>query len=106
MCIRDRNRDSQFVDDRGAHYLISFKGKYFWETVHGYSEQARREQINADSLNAQNLRSERNDEQVVAWTQNLANRTADLIFWTRLVAIGAIGLVVWEIVAHFLAHPL
>lgn len=98
------NRDSEFVDDRGAHYLVSFKGKYFWETEKGYAEQVRLEQIKSDFLSAQTQRTERNEEQLVTWTRNLANRTQDLTFWTRLVAIGAIGLVLWEIVAYLLEH--
>jgi hypothetical protein len=92
------NRDSQYTDDQGAHYLISFKGKLFWETTGGFKERARLEQIKINSLEEQNRRMERNDEQLVTWTENLANRTRDLTNWTKVVGIGAVGLVVWEII--------
>jgi hypothetical protein len=85
--LRDRNHS--YTDVPGAHYLISFKGKFFWETVGGYQEQHKKEQITNAALEAQNQRMERNEARLVGWTRNL--------FWgTIAVAVGAIGLVIWE----------
>jgi hypothetical protein len=47
---------------------------------------------------------ERNEEKLVEWTRILAVRTHSLRNWTKAVAVGAIGLVVWEIIAFLLEH--
>lgn len=87
---------------RAHNFLISFDGKYFWETTKGYRENTIRLNANVEAMDALRERTERNEGLIVSWTRNLAERTADLTFWTRLVAIGAIGLVVWEVIAFFL----
>ena len=70
----------------------------------GYVQKEINERQRITDDNARNQRMERNEELLASWTENLANRTADLTFWTRLVAIGAIGLVVWEVIAFLWEH--
>jgi hypothetical protein len=90
--------------NRQLNYLISFDGKYFLATVGGYRNKHANDLQKIANENATNKRMEKNAEDLVTWTQNLTNRTKDLTYWTRLVAIGAIGLVVWEVVAFLIEH--
>lgn len=99
-------RDGNVVNNywRDHNFLITFDGKYFWETVKGYKEKIRIENAKIQAISDQNQRMEKNEELLVSWTKNLADRTKSLTNWTRAVAVGAIGLVVWEIIAFLLEH--
>jgi hypothetical protein len=89
---------------RNLNYLITFDGKFFLKTVGGYRNKNANDLQKIANENAMNQRMEKNAQDLVTWTQNLTNRTSDLTFWTRLVAIGAIGLVLWEVVAFAIEH--
>jgi hypothetical protein len=97
----------QFIADLSASEGMSirrnFNGHIFLATGGYDGEEQRR--ITATKENKDALtRSEGYASGLQTWTQNLANRTADLTFWTRLVAVGAIGLVLWEVVAFAIEH--
>ena len=98
------DRTQKYFENIDSRYLISCKGKLFWEGIGGFDKQNQNRLKELKEVNDRNQRMERNEESLVTWTQNLTNRTSDLTFWTRLVAIGAIGLVAWEIIAFFLEH--
>ncbi|MGG9971999.1 hypothetical protein ACQ33O_09425 [Ferruginibacter sp. SUN002] len=84
-CVLQDNRMAAYSDY--CNYLVTFDGKYFWETTKGYTEQARREQVNSDFLASQTQRTERNEERLVKWTKYLT--------------FGTIAIVLWEIIKTF-----
>lgn len=96
-----------YVTDReaGANMNIrrNFNGHLFLANG-GYVGEHKRNQEKETNRQKYDGRMETYAKNLVTWTQNLANRTKALTDWTRVVGIGAVGLVVWEIIAFFLGH--
>jgi len=91
--VSEKTESALGIEPAYQVYRITFHGKLFLSRG-GYKQQIIDEREAADSLAAQNRRTERNEERLVLWTRNL--------FWgTVAVAIGAIGLIVWEIWQYF-----
>jgi hypothetical protein len=94
-CEFSGNLNHSYHDN--AHFLINFEGKYFYETVGSFSEKIRLERVKLYAIDAQNRRMERNEERLIQWTKYL-------FYGTVAVAVGAVGLVIWEILKTIYEH--
>lgn len=89
--------------EKDTRYIVTFEGQMLNE-LGGYSQkEIDKEQERNFIKTAEKLRSDR-EGLLVSWTESLANRTRDLTNWTKVVGIGAVGLVVWEIIVYCLEH--
>lgn len=82
-CEYNGNRDCPYTDSRDAHYLISCKGKLFWEGVGGFQQK----KINDDAENSR-------VEKLEISQQKLMGRLNVLTGW---IAGGTIALVIVEL---------
>jgi hypothetical protein len=98
------NRTHQYYEHPDSRYLLNSKGKLFWEGVGGFEKQDQNRRLELKEISARNQRMEKNEVNLVEWTRILAVRTHSLRNWTRIVGIGAVALVVWEIMAYILEH--
>jgi len=95
-CVIGDNRNAAYNDF--CNYLISFDGKYFFETVKTFTEKTRREnQAVLDKAN-QDARMEEYAKLLAKWTRYLTYGTVG-------VAVGAVGLVIWEMWHFFHSLP-
>jgi hypothetical protein len=94
-----------FVKDiqagEGLSIRRNFDGHLFIKDG-GYIGESKRKAAEKASNTANQERTETLAKDLRDWTQLLAERTNGLKNWTRAVALGAIGLVVWEILHFFL----
>ncbi len=110
LYFMDNKKENQKSDvageiyHRGYNYLITFDGKFFLKTVGGYQKKNANDLQKIANEEAVTQRMEKSAQDLVTWTQNLATRTQELRNWTKAVAIGALGLVVWEVIAFALEH--
>ena len=93
------NRNAEYFDH--AHFLISFDGKYFYETVGSFAEKIRREnqkRLNEDlriaDEQALNQRMERNEVTLTSWTKKLNYATM----------AAAVLIVLWDAYKTFCLH--
>lgn len=94
-----RLKQDKYIISDGVRYIITYDGVIF-HLMNGYMGKYD-EQV---AISRMNQRMEKNAQDLVDWTENLATRTRELRNWTRAVAIGAIGLVIWEIAAFIWEH--
>lgn len=94
-------REDKYIVVDQVRFIITYDGVMFYLSG-GYMGQY----DSKLAIAGMNQRMEKSAQDLVDWTQNLATRTRELRDWTRAVAIGAIGLVLWEIVktAFFEKH--
>lgn len=103
IILKRLEKDGYVRQANGTVWVLTFDGIFFKESG-GYSQENENKLFKIKNEIDQSQRMERNEEQLVNWTQNLADRTKDLTFWTRLVAVGALSLVLWEMIAFLLEH--
>lgn len=87
-----------------TRFSETFEGNVLNE-LGGYTQRERDKLQNETNRRTYDERMETYAKNLALWTENLTNRTADLMWWTRLVAIGAVGLVIWEMIQYFFLHP-
>jgi len=86
------NRDAPYIDNINAHYLISCKGKLFLEETEGFVKQKANEDLKKQEIIDEMALRKKNERRLVGGTY--------------LVAVGAIGLIIWEILkTFFFEHP-
>ena len=89
--------------EKDTRYIVTFEGQVLNE-LNGYSQQEiDKEQERNFIKTSEKARSDR-EALLVSWTASLSNRTRDLTKWTKVVGIGAVGLVLWEIIVYCLEH--
>jgi len=93
-CVLGENRMAIYSDY--CNYLISFDGKYFYETVKTFKEKIKRENDKATFIDGMNRNMENNATLLTTWTRRL-------FYGTVAAAVGGLGLLVIEIVKalHF-----
>ena len=94
-----RLRKDEFLTLDGSVFTISYDG-----VLHHLSNGYMGQYIRNQSLIEMSQRTEKSAQDLVDWTANLAIRTKELRNWTRAVAIGAIGLVLWEVFVFLWEH--
>lgn len=80
-------KDSGSVVDfyyRRHNFLITFDGKFFFETTRGYRENTNRLNDKEDATDALIERTEKNEERLVKWTKNLTYGTVAIVLWELL----------------------
>lgn len=87
-CEYRGNRDHSYIDDIDAHYLISSEGKMHLEETGGYVKHKQAEDLKKQEIIDDLALRKRNDRR--------------LVIGTYLVAAGAIGLIIWEMIKTFL----
>ena len=98
LYFMDNKKDNQKPDvagetyHRGYNYLITFDGKLFLKNVGGYRKQKEIDDLKIEETKNDLETRRRNDRR--------------LVVGTFLVAVGAIGLIAWEVYKTFLVeHP-
>jgi hypothetical protein len=80
-----------FMYNRDLNYLITFDGKYFLKTVGGYQKQKELDDLSRAQIIDDLALRKRNDRR--------------LVNGTNLVAAGAIGLIIWELLKTCWIEP-
>jgi hypothetical protein len=105
--LREGGKVGFFLKDRQAGEGMSIRrnlnGTLFLEGK-GYAGEISRKNEQLKITREYREREETLAARLAQWTESLAIQTRNLTFWTRLVAIGAIALVLWEIAAYLLEH--
>lgn len=81
------NRNHTYFDSIDSHFLISCKGKLFLEEHIGFKEKKKTEDFKNKEIISDLALRKRNDHR--------------LVIGTFLVAAGAIGLIIWEMLKTF-----
>ena len=78
-------------------HSLTLDGKLLYESG-GYTQRNKNEEIKLREIELKNEKDEKNASELVRWTSVLTERTKSLFFWTKVLAVTTIGLVLLELV--------